>query len=140
MRPGFGQGVSIPSQLRWVDYVHQWTRNGKIYVERSVEILELHAWGLKDGVKVAIEGFVDEGKTIKTFHVFKRDERLIVDAGGDGRNGGNLNSSSERDSEGLQQDIKSKHPERTAVSAIGDSGSYSKSGARGESPGSETGG
>ena len=80
MRAGFGAGISIPSQLRWVGYVDQWTKISKIYVERQIEILEVHVWGLRDGVKVAIEGFVDEGKTIKTFHQFKKHERLVVDA------------------------------------------------------------
>ncbi|KAI9877155.1 MAG: Telomerase protein component 1 [Pleopsidium flavum] len=79
MRQGFGAGVSIPSQLRWVGYVHRWTKHGKLYVERQIEVMEVHVWGLRDGVKVAIEGFVDEGKTIKTFHVFTREERIVVD-------------------------------------------------------------
>ena len=79
MRAGFGAGVSIPSQLRWVGYVERWTKIGKVYLEREIEILELHLWGLRDGVKVAVEGFVDEGRTIKTFHVFKKHERLMVD-------------------------------------------------------------
>ncbi|KAL9116596.1 MAG: hypothetical protein Q9187_006878 [Circinaria calcarea] len=79
MRVGFGAGVSIPSQLRWVSYVDRWTKYGKMYVERQVEILEVHAWGLRDGVKVSIQGFVDEGRTIKTFHVFDKQERILVD-------------------------------------------------------------
>ena len=79
MRQGFGAGVSIPSQLRWVGYVDRWTKHGKLYVERQVEILEVHIWGLRDGVKVAVEGFVNEGQTIKTFHVFTKSERLVVD-------------------------------------------------------------
>ena len=84
MRAGFGQGVSIPSQVRWMTYVDRWVRTGKKYVERSVEILEVHIWGLRDGVKVAVEGFVDEGRTIKTFHVFGPDERVIMSGpGGD---------------------------------------------------------
>ena len=79
MRPGFGQGVSIPSQLRWVGYVDRWTKGGKIYVERQIEIMEVHVWGLRDGVKVQVEGYVDEGKTIKQFHVFTKKERVIID-------------------------------------------------------------
>ncbi len=79
MRQGFGAGVSIPSQLRWVGYVHRWAKHGKLYVERQIEILEVHVWGIRDGVKVAIEGFVDEGKTIKTFHVFSKEERIVID-------------------------------------------------------------
>lgn len=79
MRQGFGAGISIPSQLRWIGYVERWAKHGKMYVERQVEVLELHVWGLRDGVKVAVEGFVDEGRTIKMFHVFTREERIVMD-------------------------------------------------------------
>ena len=78
MRPGWGAGVSIPSQLRWLRYVSRWAEHGKIYVERQVQVLEVHVWGLRDGVKVCVEGFVDEGRTIKVFHTFTREEREIV--------------------------------------------------------------
>ncbi|KAI9783819.1 MAG: Telomerase protein component 1 [Geoglossum umbratile] len=141
MRPGFGQGVSIPSQLRWIDYVTRWTRNGKTYVERSVEILELHVWGLRDGVKVSIEGYVEEGKTIKTFHVFKGDERVVIDAG-DGGNRGKVNGGLERDPGSLQKDTRPKDPRRVAALAINDSKGDLKPLAEveRESPGSEIGG
>jgi hypothetical protein len=78
MRPNMGKGVSIPSQLRWIDYVDRWAKHGKLYVERQVEILEVHCWGLRDGVKIQVEGFVEDGKIIKNFHTFTRDEREIV--------------------------------------------------------------
>lgn len=97
MRPGFGQGVSIPSQLRWVSYVDRWTKGGKVYVDSQVEVLEVHVWGLREGVKVQVEGFVDEGKTIKLFHVFSKKERLIVDpskAGSGSTLGSRTNTSS----------------------------------------------
>ncbi|KAI4162266.1 MAG: hypothetical protein LQ342_004135 [Letrouitia transgressa] len=80
MRLGFGAGISIPSQLRWIGYVDRWTKHQKLYVERRVEVCEIHAWGLRDGVKVAVEGYVDEGRTIKTFHVYRKPERINVDA------------------------------------------------------------
>ena len=79
MRPGFGQGVSIPSQVRWVGYVERWTHSGKVYVERQIEIMEVHVWGLREGVKVQVEGYVDEGRTIELFHVFTKKERVVVD-------------------------------------------------------------
>ncbi|SLM33831.1 dual specificity phosphatase [Lasallia pustulata] len=79
MRQGFGAGISIPSQMRWIGYVDRWAKHGKLYVERQVEVLEVHVWGLRDGVKVAVEGFVDEGRTIKLFHVFTKDERIVMD-------------------------------------------------------------
>ncbi|KAJ5172734.1 Phosphatase tensin type [Penicillium capsulatum] len=82
MRVGFGAGVSIPSQLRYVDYIDRWTNKlDKQYVERPVEILEVHIWGLRDGVKVAIEGYVDEGKKVKCFHMFHRSERTVIESG-----------------------------------------------------------
>jgi protein-tyrosine phosphatase len=77
MRPNMGKGVSIPSQLRWIGYVDRWKHN-KIYVERQVEVLEVHCWGLRDGVKIQVEGFVDDGKIIKRFHTFAREEREVV--------------------------------------------------------------
>lgn len=79
MRPGMGyKGVSIPSQLRWLTYVDRWAKTGKIYVERQIEVLEVHCWGLRDGVKIQIEGFVEDGKLIKNFHTFTKEEREIV--------------------------------------------------------------
>ena len=82
MRVGFGQGVSIPSQLRYVGYVDRWTNNfGKQYIERPIEIVEVHVWGLRDGVKVAVESYVDEGKGIRSFHTFTRDEKTVTDEG-----------------------------------------------------------
>ena len=82
MRVGFGQGVSIPSQMRYVGYVDRWTNNfGRKYVERPIEIVEVHAWGLRDGVKVVVESYVDEGKGIKSFHTFTRDEKTVTDEG-----------------------------------------------------------
>ncbi len=82
MRVGFGNGVSIPSQLRWVGYVDRWTNHmNKKYVERPVEVVEIHIWGLRDGVKVAVEGFVENGRRIQNFHLFKKDEKIVVDDG-----------------------------------------------------------
>jgi protein-tyrosine phosphatase len=82
MRTGFGHGVSIPSQLRWVGYVDRWTNElGKKYVERPIEIVEVHVWGLRDGVKVAVEGYVEEGRRLKTFHTFVREEKTVIEEG-----------------------------------------------------------
>lgn len=78
MRPGFGHGLSIPSQKRTITYVDRWTRHDKKYVERPAEVVELHIWGLRDGVKVAVEGFAKEGKSIKTLHTFTSAQRNVV--------------------------------------------------------------
>lgn len=87
MRPMFGAGVSIPSQLRWIKYVDRWARHGKLYRDGPVEIVQIHAWGLRDGVKVEVEGFVDEGKKIHCFHTFKKAERVIVEGDAPGGRG-----------------------------------------------------
>ena len=89
MRPKFGGGVTIPSQLRWISYVDRWTRHGKpAYVDRPIEIVEIHIRGLRHGVKLSVEGYVDEGKRIHVFHTFRNNERVIVE--GDAPGGGGL--------------------------------------------------
>ncbi|KAL6812513.1 phosphatases II [Trichoderma sp. SZMC 28015] len=88
MRPQFGAGVSIPSQLRWIGYVDRWTKGGKKYTDRPVEIVEIHVWGLRNGVKMDVEAFADEGKKIETVHSFTKDERVVVE--GDAPEGGGL--------------------------------------------------
>ncbi|PTB64872.1 phosphatases II [Trichoderma citrinoviride] len=88
MRPQFGAGVSIPSQLRYVGYVDRWTKGGKKYVDRPVEIVEIHVWGLRNGVKMDVEAFADEGKRIESLHTFTKDERVVVE--GDAPEGGGL--------------------------------------------------
>ena len=75
MRTGFGQAISIQSQLRWIEYVDRWAKNQKVYVERRVEIKEIYIWGLRAGVKVSIKGFTKHGKQIRTFHTFTRKEK-----------------------------------------------------------------
>lgn len=87
MRPSFGPGVSIPSQLRWISYVDRWTKGGKKYVDRQIEVVEIHAWGLRNGVKLAVEGYVDQGKKIKVFHTFTKKERQIVEGNAPGGSG-----------------------------------------------------
>ncbi|KAI6244703.1 Phosphatidylinositol 3,4,5-trisphosphate 3-phosphatase and dual-specificity protein phosphatase PTEN [Erysiphe necator] len=79
MRPGFGQGVSIPSQLRWVGYVDRWARCNKVYVDRRIEILELNISGLRNGVKVRVRGFVEQGKKIEDFYTFTKKDFMVIE-------------------------------------------------------------
>lgn len=110
MRVGFGNGVSIPSQLRYVDYIDRWTNKlDKQYVERPVEILEVHIWGLRDGVKVAVQGYEDEGKKIKCCHLFHRSERTVIEAVAAGSESGNATPK--------QDDIKDKSPQSSTPSS-----------------------
>lgn len=46
-----------------------------------MEVKEVHVWGLREGVKIAVEGFVERGKRIKTFHVFDKHERDDIGEG-----------------------------------------------------------
>lgn len=87
MRPKFGAGVTIPSQLRWIGYVDRWTKGGKKYVDRELEIVEIHVWGLRSGVKLSVEGYVNEGRKIKVFHTFTKKERLVVEGNAPGDSG-----------------------------------------------------
>ncbi|KAI0553486.1 hypothetical protein F4679DRAFT_473716 [Xylaria curta] len=87
MRPNFGPGVSIPSQLRWLTYADRWTKGGKKYIDCEVEILEIHVWGLRNGVKLSVEGYIDQGKKIKVFHTFSKKERQIVEGNAPGGSG-----------------------------------------------------
>ena len=54
---------------------------GKKYIERPVEVVEIHVWGLRDGVKVSVEGYVDSGRRIRHFHTFTREEKTVVEDG-----------------------------------------------------------
>jgi protein-tyrosine phosphatase len=82
MRPGWGEGVSIPSQCRWLRYVEAWTRDhAKRYVERKVRVHAVHVWGLRAGVRVTVRGFVNEGKEIQNFHIFTHAEKRDMTAG-----------------------------------------------------------
>ena len=113
MRPQFGAGVSIPSQLRWVSYVDRWTKAGKKYIDRPVEILEVHVWGLRNGVRVDVEGFEDEGKRIATMHTFTRGERVVVE--GDAPDGGGL-ADMVWELAGYATNSKDKAPEQAELS------------------------
>jgi len=78
MRPLFGNGITIPSQLRWVDYVERWTSGGKHYTDSKAEVKEIHVWGLRDGVKVFVRGFKENGKRIEIAHEMQPEETDVV--------------------------------------------------------------
>lgn len=77
----YGEGVSIPSQRRWVRYVELWARKLKNqYSPGKVEILKIQFWGMKigdggDKIEVGIAGFVDGehpgSKAVNKIHVFQ---------------------------------------------------------------------
>jgi protein-tyrosine phosphatase len=72
MRPGWGVGISIRSQRRWIDYVERWAKdnNNKQYTEKKVKIIEVRTWGQREGVAVLIRGFVDDGRKIRVLYAW----------------------------------------------------------------------
>lgn len=82
----YGEGVSIPSQRRWVRYVELWSNKlGKQYKEGKIEILKIQFRGMKiddggDKIEVGVAGFVDgtfpDSKAVETLHVFNDSEVL----------------------------------------------------------------
>jgi len=77
-----GEGVSIPSQRRWVRYVELWANQlGRKYGAGDVTLEKLEFWGMRiengtgDKIEVGIAGFVDGSeigsKHVDTIHVFE---------------------------------------------------------------------
>jgi len=58
--------------------VERWARGEKRYREGRGEVLEVHVWGLRSGVRVAVEGFAEGGRRIETVHTFGSAERKVV--------------------------------------------------------------
>lgn len=73
MKPGWGEGISIKSQRRWIGYVDRWAKEKK-YTERKVKIIEVRVWGRRENVRLLIRGFVDNGKKIKVLHTWYDNE------------------------------------------------------------------
>ncbi|KAF2666779.1 phosphatases II [Microthyrium microscopicum] len=71
MRPNWGDGVSIKSQRRWIGYLDRWAKNDKKYAEMKVKIVEVRIWGRREGTRVLVRGFIQEGKKIKVLHTWK---------------------------------------------------------------------
>ncbi|RPA88121.1 phosphatases II [Ascobolus immersus RN42] len=75
MRPGFGEGVSIKSQLRWIEYIYKWAKElDKTYVDSEIEIIEVRIWGLRENTKILVDGYKEKGRILHTFHTFTNDE------------------------------------------------------------------
>ena len=101
-RMRYGEGITIPSQRRWVRYVGLWSRQlCKEYSTGYVEVTKVQLWGmnLEDGddkIEVGIAGYVEGeypgSKAVEKIHVFEDDEvssftrlELMADKKGWGR-------------------------------------------------------
>ncbi|KAI5792081.1 protein-tyrosine phosphatase-like protein [Pyronema domesticum] len=78
MRRGFGEGVSIPSQRRYLDYVEKWIAAGKVYTPRAVRVSHIQIYGLRQGVRVSVQGYIEGGRKIHDYHRFKKSERQVM--------------------------------------------------------------
>jgi protein-tyrosine phosphatase len=84
MRAGFGDGVSIKSQRRWISYVNRWAADGRRYDERvegprvCARVVEVRLWGRRDNVRTAIRGFTEGGKKIEVFHEWSEKDGDIL--------------------------------------------------------------
>lgn len=58
MRKGCGEGVSIGSQRRYVNYMEQWVIGmQRGYIKRKVKVTTVSVWGLKGDVEVSVAGY-----------------------------------------------------------------------------------
>jgi protein-tyrosine phosphatase len=88
-RMRYGEGVSIPSQRRWVRYVELWSNKlAKKHVQGQAEILRIQFWGMKvcdgnDNIEVGIAGFVDglypSTKVVEQIYLFDNSEAHSFD-------------------------------------------------------------
>ncbi|KAK7208030.1 protein-tyrosine phosphatase-like protein [Myxozyma melibiosi] len=77
MRSGFGEGVSILSQRRWISYVETWSRDpNREYRELPAVITEVRILNPVKGIEVRICGFKEHGKKIATLYEFGSDDSV----------------------------------------------------------------
>lgn len=86
MRQGFGQGVSILSQRRYLQYVEDWLKIGCLYHnEMLVEIEEINIYGMQyPDLEIKCCAFDEASEAILTKYKFTH--RDIVDSSDNGQN------------------------------------------------------
>ncbi|KAK9239321.1 protein-tyrosine phosphatase-like protein [Lipomyces kononenkoae] len=86
MRAGFGEGVSILSQRRWIQYVETWSRDpNREYRDIPVVVTEVRILNPVKGLEVRCCGFKEFGRRIVTLYEFSHDDQIgerVVAAGG----------------------------------------------------------
>ncbi|KAK9462368.1 putative phosphoinositide 3-phosphate phosphatase protein [Lipomyces oligophaga] len=71
MKAGFGEGVSILSQRRYIKYVEQWARDpNREYCEIPVIITEVRILNPVNGLEIKLAGFAGNGDRIETAYEF----------------------------------------------------------------------
>ncbi|CCG81970.1 Putative uncharacterized protein [Taphrina deformans PYCC 5710] len=81
MRAGFGEGLSIPSQVRYLGYVQQWNEGGRRYVPRRVRIESVTVRGLRAGCRLSLREFKQQGTVIQTLHDFSATDWVTKEGG-----------------------------------------------------------
>ncbi|KAK9347820.1 protein-tyrosine phosphatase-like protein [Lipomyces starkeyi] len=85
MRAGFGEGVSILSQRRWIQYVETWSRDpNREYRDIPVVVTEVRILNPVKGLEVRCCGFKEHGRRIVTVYEFAQEDHVAerVVAGG----------------------------------------------------------
>ncbi|KAK9477989.1 protein-tyrosine phosphatase-like protein [Lipomyces japonicus] len=78
MKSGFGEGVSILSQRRWIRYVESWSRDpNREYRALPVLVCEIRIFNPVKGLEIRCCGFKEAGQKIVTLYHFT--ERDLVD-------------------------------------------------------------
>ncbi|KAK9470863.1 protein-tyrosine phosphatase-like protein [Dipodascopsis tothii] len=75
MKSGFGEGVSILSQRRWVKYVETWARDpAREYRDVTVAVREIRIHNPDNNLEITISGFKEHGRKIVPEYVFAEDD------------------------------------------------------------------
>ncbi|KAJ8101219.1 protein-tyrosine phosphatase-like protein [Lipomyces tetrasporus] len=77
MRIGFGEGVSIISQRRWIQYVETWSRDpNKEYRDIPAVVTEVRILNPVKGLEVRCCGFKEHGRRIVTLYEFTQGDHV----------------------------------------------------------------
>ncbi|KAG4305178.1 hypothetical protein PORY_001348 [Pneumocystis oryctolagi] len=79
IRKGYGDGITIMSQKRYISYVEKWTRIGRKYQELYIVISKLEIFGANKKIGCKIYGY-DNENTIECLYTFLPPEMTINEA------------------------------------------------------------
>ncbi|KAK9465095.1 protein-tyrosine phosphatase-like protein [Lipomyces arxii] len=77
MRPGFGEGISILSQRRYLRYFENWAKDpNREYREIPVVVTEVRILNPVPGLEVRCCGFKEHGRKVVPIYVFTHDDHV----------------------------------------------------------------
>jgi protein-tyrosine phosphatase len=126
MRVGWGDGVSIKSQRRWVYYMARWaTLPAPVAISSDpktmawyskikslkVQINQVRIWGLREGVNVLVRGYFDNGKKIGVLKNWNSEDGETVPHHG-------VEAGVEREAVEAESESAAKHDNNNLISSI----------------------